>query len=105
MLAARGTISMAHVHLPKPVHGWRQFFGEVGIIVIGVLIALSAEQIIEHFSWVHKRSQVEASMREELGNDDGLVAAGLIDLSRCANSVLDRTQEAIDSGADRRTVA
>ena len=24
-----------HVHLPKPIHGWRQFFGEVGIIVLG----------------------------------------------------------------------
>jgi hypothetical protein len=96
---------VAHVHLPKPLHGWREFFGEVGIIVLGVLIALGAEQIIEHFSWVHKRSQVEASMREELGNDDGVVAAGLLNLSRCSNLVLDRTQAAIDSGANRRTVA
>jgi hypothetical protein len=96
---------MTHVHLPKPLHGWRQFFGEIGVVVLGVLIALGAEQIIEHFSWVHKRSQVEASMREELGNDDGVVAAALIDLSRCSNMVLDRTQEAIDSRADRRTVA
>ena len=28
-----------HFHLPKPLHGWREFVGEVGIIVIGVLIA------------------------------------------------------------------
>jgi hypothetical protein len=34
-----------HVHLPKPQHGWRAFAGEVGIIVIGVLIALGVEQI------------------------------------------------------------
>jgi hypothetical protein len=34
-----------HVHLPKPLHGWREFFGEVGIIVLGVLIALGVEQI------------------------------------------------------------
>jgi len=31
-----------HFHLPKPLHGWREFAGEVGIIVIGVLIALGA---------------------------------------------------------------
>ena len=36
-----------HFHLPKPLHGWRAFTGEVGIIVIGVLIALGAEQIVE----------------------------------------------------------
>jgi hypothetical protein len=100
-----GATSVAHVHLPKPLHGWREFLGEVGIIVLGVLIALGAEQAIEHLNWLHKRSQVEQSMREELGNDDGVVAAGLIDLSRCSNSVLDRTQQAIDSDADRHAVA
>lgn len=24
-------------HLPKPLHGWREFVGEVAIIVLGVL--------------------------------------------------------------------
>ena len=32
-----------HFHLPKPLHGWREFVGEVAIIVLGVLIALGAE--------------------------------------------------------------
>jgi hypothetical protein len=44
-----------HFHLPKPLHGWRAFAGEVGIIVIGVLIALSAEQFAEY---LHNRAQV-----------------------------------------------
>ena len=44
-----------HFHLPKPLHGWRAFAGEVGIIVIGVLIALSAEQFAEY---MHNRAQV-----------------------------------------------
>jgi hypothetical protein len=44
-----------HFHLPKPLHGWRAFVGEVGIIVVGVLIALSAEQFAE---FVHDRAQV-----------------------------------------------
>ena len=34
-----------HLQLPKPLHGWRQFAGEVGIIVLGVLIALAAQQL------------------------------------------------------------
>jgi len=44
-----------HVHLPKPIHGWREFAGEVGIIVLGVLIALGAQQLIET---IHSRSEV-----------------------------------------------
>jgi hypothetical protein len=46
-----------HVHLPKPLHGWREFAGEVGIIVFGVLIALGVEQTA---SAIHDR----ASARE-----------------------------------------
>lgn len=42
---------MAHFHVPKPLHGWREFVGEVGIIVLGVLIALSAEQLVEMLHW------------------------------------------------------
>jgi hypothetical protein len=40
-----------HFHLPKPLHGWREFAGEVGVIVIGVLIAIGAEQAVEAWHW------------------------------------------------------
>ena len=40
-----------HFHLPKPLHGWREFAGEVGIIVLGVLIALGFGQIVEQWQW------------------------------------------------------
>jgi hypothetical protein len=37
-----------HVHLPKALHGWRELAKEVGIIVLGVLIALTFEQIVQN---------------------------------------------------------
>ena len=40
-----------HFHLPKPIHGWREFLGEIAIIVIGVSIALVAEQVVEVAHW------------------------------------------------------
>lgn len=49
-----------HVHLPKPLHGWREFAGEVGIIVLGVLIALGAEQIVEA---LHLRAQMNGERK------------------------------------------
>lgn len=39
------------VQVPKPLHGWRSFVGEVGIIVLGVLIALGAQQAVEAIQW------------------------------------------------------
>ena len=35
------------IQLPKPMHGWRAFVGEVGVIVLGVLLALGAQQAVE----------------------------------------------------------
>ncbi len=40
-----------HFHLPKPMHGWRAFAGEVGVIVLGVLIALAGQQVAQSFQW------------------------------------------------------
>ncbi|HEX3422584.1 MAG TPA: hypothetical protein VHS33_04180 [Sphingomicrobium sp.] len=59
-----------HFHLPKPLHGWREFAGEVGIIVIGVLIALSFEQLavtIQNRANAHEaREAVRAEVSENL---------------------------------------
>ena len=35
------------IHKPNPIHNFREFLKEVGIIVLGVLIALGAEQTVE----------------------------------------------------------
>jgi hypothetical protein len=58
-----------HFHLPKPLHGWREFAGEVGIIVLGVLIALAAESVVEDLQWRHKVDVVSKSLLGELAND------------------------------------
>jgi hypothetical protein len=59
-----------HIHLPKPMHGWRDFAGEVGIIVIGVLIALGfgqlAQLLHDRSSANEARGAVRAEVRENL---------------------------------------
>lgn len=57
-----------HIHRPKPIHGWRQFFGEVGVIVLGVLIALGAEQAVEAIHWHREASEFEDGIRYELAD-------------------------------------
>jgi hypothetical protein len=57
-------------HLPKPLHGWRTFVGEVGIIVLGVLIALAfgqlAESLHDRSSAERAREAIRAEVRENL---------------------------------------
>lgn len=57
------------IRLPKPLHGWRAFAGEVGIIVLGVLIALGAGQAVEAWSWNQRVAVVRSSLMRELAND------------------------------------
>ena len=36
-----------HIHKPKAPHGFREFAAEIGVIVVGILIALSLEQGVD----------------------------------------------------------
>ena len=62
-----------HVHLPKPLHGWRAFVGEVGIIVLGVLIALGAEQVVEALHWRAEMNGERQALYSEASENIGSV--------------------------------
>lgn len=63
-----------HFHLPKPLHGWREFAGEVGIIVVGVLIALSFEQVADSWSWKKRAHNGVEALRGELATNYNFAA-------------------------------
>jgi hypothetical protein len=84
-----------HIHLPKPLHGWRAFFGEVGVIVLGVIIALGLEQtaaavhdsvvageareairaeVRENLWWMDRRAKRESCIRARLAELGDLIA-------------------------------
>ena len=86
-----------HFHLPKPLHGWREFAGEVGIIVLGVLIALGAEQALEGLHDRHVAAQSRRDVREEVGTDVGFYRNRLIE-SPCIASRLSELSKIVQSG-------
>lgn len=78
-----------HFHLPKPLHGWRAFIGEVGVIVLGVLIALGAEQAAEAY---HHREQVRQGEEALKANYVAFIRAAASIKAR-ATCVADRISE------------
>jgi hypothetical protein len=80
-------------HVPKPLHGWRQFAGEVGIIVLGVLIALAFGQLVDAWQWWDKVNHAEAAMRLELSEDDGPQAYGRVLIGQCLDQQLARIRD------------
>jgi len=89
-----------HFHLPKPLHGWRQFAGEVGIIVLGVLIALGAEQVVEAVHDRHLASLAQSDIRAELAYDAAF-AAERVAIGDCVRgSIRDLHQRLVAAGDD-----
>jgi hypothetical protein len=86
----------------RPMHGWRAFAGEVGIIVVGVLIALAAQQAVETWRW---QQDVERT-REDL--DDEILyniahGAERIAVDRCLRERLRYVGEAVAGSNGRWT--
>jgi hypothetical protein len=82
------------IHKPHPWHGWREFLKEYGIIVLGVLTALSLEQAVEALHWRHKVDETERQLRAELKVD--LVTAYLwLAASDCEEARLGPIEKAL----------
>jgi hypothetical protein len=85
-------------HLPRPLHGWRAFLGEVGVIVIGVLIALGAQQLAENQDWQQKVEAAVTDMSNELGSGDGPEAYERLALHDCVGAHLNALRASVEQG-------
>jgi len=93
-----------HFRLPKPLHGWREFAGEVGIIVIGVLIALGAEQFVVKIHQRQEAEQAERTIRNEIGVNLGRLQSRL-GIYHCVRARIDEIQTLIDTAGPEHSFA
>jgi hypothetical protein len=96
--------SSMEIHKPKPVHNWREFFKEIGVVVLGVCIALGAEQTVEALHWRHKVRDAAEAMRLEMRDDNGPQAYTRVAVQACFDRQLDAIQTAIEAGRDRPAI-
>ena len=93
------------IHKPKPIHSWREFLKEVGIIVLGVGIALAAEQAVEWWHWKGRIRDAGAAMQIELSTDNGPQAYTRLAITACLGRQLDELEDAINAGRSRQDIA
>jgi hypothetical protein len=74
--------------LPKPIHGWRAFGGEVGVIVLGVLIAIGVQKVAESVNDARRVSNAEENIRVEIADNLGDLSKRA-DIQRCLTSRLE----------------
>jgi len=80
-----------------PPRNWRKTATDIGIIVIGVLIALAAEQCAQSLNSRQRADAAEEAMGLEIKNSL-LANAELIRLDRCGEAQILALQQAIVSG-------
>lgn len=85
-----------HFHLPKPLHGWRELAGEVGIIVVGVVIALGAEQFVTTLHWRHVLGGYRAALHEEIGHNIATYSYRM-EQDQCVDARIAELQRWLDS--------
>lgn len=97
------------IHRPKGgLNNLGELAKEIGIIVVGVLIALGAEQVVETAHWSHRVADAEAAMRTQLmqAERDGYYRMAV---RPCLEAQLDVVQRALEashhSGAAAPAVA
>jgi hypothetical protein len=86
------------IHKPKPVRNWREFLSEVGVVVLGICIALAGEQVIEELRW---GSQVSAA-RTVIATEMAYNLEGAIWRMRtldCVEQRLDTLAKALDDAS------
>jgi len=93
------------VHKPKLVANWRELFKEWGIIVLGVLTALLAEQAVQSIDWHRKVNAALADMDNELGSGDGPQAYARLAIHDCLASRLENLRSAVEQGNRARSIA
>jgi len=88
------------IHKPKPVHNWREFLAEIGVVVIGVCIALAAEQMVEWLHWQDKATYATEQIQTELTRDmEYSVERAMVD--DCIQRRLDELEQKLLDSGDR----
>lgn len=93
-----------HIHIPRPIHGWKQFLNEVAVISVGIGIALTGEQLLEARHERHMADKSFAAVREELGVNLGRMKSRLA-TSECVKNRLDELAAYIEAPVTPRRPA
>ena len=85
------------IHKPKPWHSFREFAKEIGTIVIGVLIALGAEQAVEWLHTQHEVAEAREALKDEMTRDVTSMKFN-VEQTPCLQARLDRVSAWIEGG-------
>lgn len=92
------------IHKPKPIHNWRELGTEIGVIVLGIIIAISLEQFVEYLRWHHEVEAARHALREEIAVIDQFYGRRVL-IAPCIDRRLDEQAARLRAIAANHKVA
>ena len=77
------------IHKPHAAKTWKEFFIELGTIVLGILIALSLEQAVENWREHRQYAEARQAMRDELDYNVSNISIHYTQFEPCMRRRLD----------------
>jgi hypothetical protein len=84
-------------HKPKPVHSWRDFAKELGTIVLGIMIAIGLEQIVESWNWANEVKAARRAIYAEITANNVNVFAFRVAIAPCVDQQIDEADHILSA--------
>ena len=90
------------IHKLKPIHTWRDFLKELGTIVLGIVIAITLEHLVQEWSWGRQVKIARQALFEEITANNLNLHLYRVAVAPCINRQLDQVEAvlaALEAGA------
>lgn len=96
------------IHKVKPIHTWRDFLKELGTIVLGIIIAISLEHLVQSWNWDHEVKLARQALTAEISANNLNILAFRVAAAPCVDrhiSQVDAILTALEAGAGPEKIA
>ncbi|MBV9548833.1 MAG: hypothetical protein JO256_04075, partial [Alphaproteobacteria bacterium] len=90
------------IRKPKPTHSWRDFLTEIGVIVIGVAIALAGEQAVEWLHWQSEVGTARQAIFAEMADNNSRYFARRVAIAPCMDRQISEADEILTALEEKR---
>lgn len=78
------------IHKVKPIHTWRDFLKELGTIVLGIIIAISLEHLVQSWHWDQEVKEARQALVAEMTANNVNILAFRVAVVPCVNRELNK---------------
>ncbi len=78
------------IHKVKPIHSWRDFLKELGTIVLGIIIAISLEHLVQSWHWDQEVKLAREALQAEITANNSNILAFRVAIVPCVEREIRR---------------